>query len=109
MVLHKIYDKDNILDSKLREALKLTFKTVHPSDNEQNVNLAIAIFHKTTIAAGERNFFDRTDMSNFLKLIICWWTKANSRKNTHNFLNNAVNLRDGNIKSFKKISDRDKS
>ena len=36
--MHKIYDKDNILDAKLRKASKLTFKALHPSDNKQNVD-----------------------------------------------------------------------
>ena len=81
--IHKIYDKDNILDVKLRKASKLTFKALHPRDNKQNVNLAIAIFHETTIASCESYFPDRTDVSNFLKLILCWLTMANSRKNTH--------------------------
>ena len=104
--IHKIYDKDSILDAKLRKASKLTFKALYPSDNKQNVNLAIAIFHETTIAACESYFADRTDMSNFLKLILCWWTIANSNKKyTPNFLNNAVNLYDGKIDFFKKLSD----
>ena len=49
--MHKIYDKDNLLDAKLRKASKLTFKELHPRDNKQSVNLAIAIFHETTIVA----------------------------------------------------------
>ena len=55
----------------------LTFKALHPSDNKQNVNLAVAIFHETTIAACEGYFPDRADISNFLRLISCWWTIAN--------------------------------
>ena len=30
--LHKVYNKDNALNAKLRKALKLTFKSLHPSD-----------------------------------------------------------------------------
>ena len=74
---------------------------MHPSDNKQNVNLAVAIFHETTIAACESYFPDRADMLNFLRLISCWWTIANSRKKlTPNFLNNAVILNEGKIEYF---------
>ena len=54
--LHKVYNKDHALNAKLRKAPKLTFKVLHPSDNKQYVNLAVAIFHETTIAAGENYF-----------------------------------------------------
>ena len=100
--LHKVYNKDNALNAKLYKAPKLTFKALHPSDNKQNVNLAVAIFHETTIAVCESYFPDRADMSNFLRLISCWWTIANSRKN---FLNNAVILNDGKIDFYKRLSD----
>ena len=40
------------------------------------INLAIAIFHETTITV-----LRTTDMSNLLKLILFWWIIANSRKN----------------------------
>ena len=104
--IHKIYDQDRILDAKLRKAPKLTFKALYPGDNKQNVNLAVAIFHDTTIAACESYFPDRTDISNFLKLISFWWTISNSsQKYTPNILNNAVNPYDGKIHFFKTFSD----
>ena len=78
--LHKVYNKDNALNVKLRKAPKLIFKALHPCNNKQNVNLAVAIFHEITIAACESYFLDQADMSNFLRLISCWWTIANSRK-----------------------------
>ena len=84
---------------------KLTFKALYPIDNKQNVHLAIAIFHETTIAACESYFPNGTDMSNFLKLILYRWTISNSRnKYTPNFLNNTVNLHDGKIYFFKNCS-----
>ena len=102
--LHKVYNKDNALNAKLRKAPKLTFKALHPSDNKEDVNLAVAIFHKTTIAAYESYFPGRADMSNFLRLISYWWTITNSRKKlTPNFLNNAVILNDGKIDFSKTI------
>ena len=70
--IHKVFNKDNALNAKLRKAPKLTFKALHPSDNKQNVHLAVAIFHETTIAACESYFSGRADMSNFLRLISCW-------------------------------------
>ena len=104
--LHKVYNKDNALNAKSRKAPKLTFKALHPSDNKQNVNLAVAIFHETTIAACESYFPDRADMSNFLRLISCWWTLVNLRKKLKpNFLNNAVILNDGKIDFYKRLSD----
>ena len=60
--IHKLYDKDNVLDAKLRKASKLTFKALLLSDNKRNVNLAIAIFHETIFAACESCFSDSTDM-----------------------------------------------
>ena len=88
--LHKVYGKDNALNAKLRKAPKLTFKALHPSDNKQNINLVVAIFHETTIAACESYFPNRADISNFLRLISCWWIIASSRKKlTPNFLKNA--------------------
>ena len=104
--LHKVYSKDNTLNAKLRKAPKLTFKALHPSDNKQNVNLAVAIFHETTIAACESYFPDRADMSHVIRLISCWWIIANSRKKLiPNFLNNAVILNDGKIDFYKRLSD----
>ena len=81
--LQKVYNKDNALNAKLRKAPKLTFKALHPSDNKQNVNLVFAIFHETTLLACESYFHDRADMSNFLRIISCWWTIENSRNNSH--------------------------
>ena len=96
--LHKVYNKDNALNVKLRKAPKLTLKALHPSDNKENVNLAVAIFHETNIAGCESYFPDQADMSNFLRLVSCWWTIAN-------FLNNAVILNDGKIDFYKRLYD----
>ena len=54
--LHKVFNKYNALNAKLRKALKLTFEAFHPNDNKQNINLVVAIFHETTIAACESYF-----------------------------------------------------
>ena len=51
-------------------------------------------------------FLDRADMTNFLRLISCWWTIANSRKQlTSNFFNNALILNNGKIDFYKRLSD----
>ena len=103
--IQKLYDKDRISDATLRKAPKLTFKALHPGDNKQNVNLAIAVFHETTIAACKSYFPERTDIANFLKLIWSWWTIANSKQRfTPNFLNNAVTANDGKINFYQKFS-----
>ena len=39
------------LDANLRKALKLTNKVLHPGKYKQNVQLAMDIFHETTVAA----------------------------------------------------------
>ena len=103
--LHNVYNKDNALNAKLRKTPKLISKALPPGDNRQNVSLAVAIFHETTIAACESYFPDRADRSIFLKLI--WWTIANSRKKlTPNFFfNNAVILNDGKIDFNKRLCD----
>ena len=47
--LRAIYDENLRLEANLRIAIKLTFQTLHPENNEQNVNLAFGIFHESTI------------------------------------------------------------
>ena len=66
--IHVIYDKDP----------KLSYKSLHPQNNKQHVQLAIAIFDEFTNAACRCFFPDRDDMPNFLKLVLTWWTIANS-------------------------------
>ena len=70
--LHKIYDKDKILEANLRKAPKLTYIILHPSNNKQNVELAIALFHETTVAAFENYLLERSDASEFRKMFLCW-------------------------------------
>ena len=45
------HEEDEKLKANLRKATKLTYEVLHPGHNKQNVNLALAIFHDTTIAA----------------------------------------------------------
>ena len=88
---HVIYDKDDELDTYLRKAPKLSYKSLHPENNKQDVNKAISIFHESTIAATQYYFTGRPDMANFMKVILTWWTNANSRQQyTSNPLVNAI-------------------
>ena len=96
--LHKIYDEDQKLDANLRKAPKLSFKALHPGDNKQNVSLALAIFHETTVAACKSYFPHRKDVENFLLLIHTWWTISNSNNRYNsNLLGNAVTESDGKL------------
>ena len=45
--LHFLYDQDLKLQGNFKKALKLTYKALHPSNNKQDVNLALSIFHET--------------------------------------------------------------
>ena len=47
--LHHIYDEDCKLPANLRKAYKLNYRVMHPGNNKQCVNLALAIFDETTI------------------------------------------------------------
>ena len=49
--LKYIYEQDSKLSANLSKAYKLTLKSVNTINNKQNVNLALSIFHETTIAA----------------------------------------------------------
>ena len=77
--LHSIYDQDSKLPANLRKAHKLTYRSMHPGNNKQSVNLALSIFHESTIVARKSYFPERKDISGFLSLIHRWWTIINSR------------------------------
>ena len=99
--LHDIYDKDEHSPANLRKAYKLTYKALHPGNNKQNVDLALAIFHETTIAACQSYLPQRKDMSSFLLLILQWWTIANSKKRfTPNVMGNGIVTGDGKTAFF---------
>ena len=104
--IHSIYDKDKKNDANLRKAHKLSYKALHPGNNKQAVDLAIAIFHESTVAASITYFPDRLDMAGFLKLVLVWWTIANSRqKFTPNVLSNGVTADDGKIHFYTRLAD----
>ena len=104
--IHKIYDLDKSLDANLTKAPKLTYSALHPGNNKQNVDLAIAIFHESTIAACASYFPHRVDMSSFLKLISTWWSIANSKERfTPNVLTNAITPDDGKLSFYNEFAD----
>ena len=99
--LHSIYDQDSKLPTNLRKANKLTYRAMHPGSNKQSVNLALSIFHESTIAASKSYFPERKEISCFLSLIHTWWTIVNSRDRfCSNQLGNAVIDGDGKTDSF---------
>ena len=103
--IHKIYDKDSTLNGNLRKAPKLTYRALHPGNNKQNVNLALTIFHETTIAACQSYFPLRNDMSQFLKLISTWWNIANiNRRYSANPLENAIVNDDGKLQFYEELA-----
>jgi hypothetical protein len=104
--LHKIYDNDTLLPANLRRAPKLTYTALHPGNNKQNVDLAISVFHESTIAGCKSYFPSRTDMSTFLELILNWWTIANSRQRfTPNLLSNGITFEDGKLDFYESFAD----
>ena len=76
--LYNIYDKDKELKGNLRKAPKLSYQALHPGNNKQNVLLALAIFHDTTIAAAKGYYPNRENVSGFLNVIHTWWIICSS-------------------------------
>ena len=63
--LHFLYNQDLKFPGNFKKAPKLTFKSLHLGNNNQDVNLALAIFHETTVAAYKSYVPERQDMSSF--------------------------------------------
>ena len=79
-LLHDVHDKDQLLiNTNLRKAPKVSYKTLHPGDNKQNVQLALNIFHESTSAAIASYFPENKSASAFLNLINIWWKIANAK------------------------------
>ena len=45
--IHVIYDKAQNIEGNLMKSQKLSYKSLHPQNNKQDVQLAIAIFDET--------------------------------------------------------------
>ena len=94
--LHRIFEFDSKLQSNLKKAHKLSYQALHPGNNKQNVPLALAIFHDTTIAACESYLPERKDISEFMKIVNTWWLISNSKEISNpNPLGNAIVAGDG--------------
>ena len=90
------------MQGNLKKVPKLIYKSLHSGSNKQNVNLALAIFHKTTIAACKSYLPKRQDMSSFLTLVNKWLTTANAKKRfVPNALGNAMTTGNGKIDFFR--------
>ena len=103
---HRIYEKDANLMAGLKKARKLTYQSLHPGNNKQDVNLALSIFDESTIAAVRSYFPERTDIAEFLTIIRTWWTIANSKQRySPNALGNAIVIGDGKTDYFTSLAD----
>ena len=103
--LYNIYDKDKELKGNLRKAPKLSYQALHPGNNKQNVLLALALFHETTIAAAKSYYPNREDVSGFLNVIDTWWTICNSKQRySANPLGNAIVLNDNKTNFFRLLA-----
>ena len=79
---------------------------MHPGNNKQSVDLALAIFHPTTVVAVKSYFPAREDMAGFIQLISTWWTIVNSSdRYTSNWLSNAIETGDGKTEFMRKFAD----
>ena len=68
-LLHETYDKDEKLQTNTTKASKLSYKAMHPGDNEQSIPLALEIFDQGTSAATENYYRNWLDYSFSLKLV----------------------------------------
>ena len=104
--LHNVYDKDKTLNGNLRKCPKLTYTALHPGSKKQNVPLALAIFHESTIAGIKSYYPNRPDIVGFLQIINTWWAIANSKQRYRpNSLNAAVVENDGKLIFFVYLAD----
>ena len=77
---HKIFERDESLQSGLKKAPKLNYQVLHPGNNKQESKLAAAIFDETTIAAVKCYFPERLDIAGFLTIVNTWWQICNSKE-----------------------------
>ena len=104
--LRDLYVKDSEVDANLRKAPKLTCSVLNPCQNKLNVNLALGLFHDTTIAAYKSFFPNREDLNGFLNLINQWWNVVNVKSRFHsNFMKSAVNINDGKLSFLLSFAD----
>ena len=89
--LYSIYNKDKELKNNLKKTPKSSYLALHPGNNKQNVRLALAVLHETTITAARNYFPNRRDVASFFEIFNTWWTILNFKKRfSPNILRNAV-------------------
>ena len=77
------------------------YRAMLPGNNKQSVNLALSIFHESTIAASKSYFPERKYISGYLSLIHTRWTIIKSQDRfCSNQLGNAVIGVDGTNEFF---------
>ena len=101
---HKVYEKDCQSQANLRKAHQLSYRSLHPDNNKQDISLALSNFDESTITAIGSYFPEREDMSSFLAIFPKWWTIVNS-KDSPNPLGNAAVVGDGKTIFFRVIAD----
>ena len=106
-LLHDVHDCDQKLPANLRKAPQLTYKTLHPGNNKQNVPLALNVFHRSTAIAITEYFPECKDATGFLNLIDTWFLISNSKQenNTSNRLGNAAIKGDMKPEFLRKFAD----
>ena len=105
-LVHDIFEKDCLLEAKLRKAPKITHKVLHPGDCKQNVLVALAIFHESTSAALTSYFPEKKNEVEFLKLFNIWWIISNSEVQFSNhILGHATKKDDGKPKFCRALTD----
>ena len=78
--LYDFYDNDKDLKGNLRKVPKLSYVTLHPGNNKQNVALVLAVIYETTIIVARNYFPNRRDVTKFLEIFNAWWTISNFKK-----------------------------
>lgn len=78
--------------TSLKKAPKLTYSTLHPENNKQDINLVLAIFLEITSAAIMSYFPERFDTANFLPFFHEFFVICNLKTQfkSSNQLRNAV-------------------
>ena len=106
-LFHQVYEKDQELQANLRKAHKMTYRTLHPGNNKQNVSLALNIFDETSSAAINSYFPARKSAASFLSLFHKLFVILNSKQkfNSNNRLGNAAVAGDNKPKFLREVAD----
>ena len=79
-ILKKVFDKES--EVLLKKAPSITFQALHPSNQKQNVPLALAVFDIRNAVAIE-SYFPQDEFAlstaTFIRLIYVWWNILNAK------------------------------